>query len=243
MWSIVLFHIASCFFNAWIETRLFHLQYWSSALHFLSLSCHSPWLLLVSNAMLKYKYRSSNLSHDYLYQHHLYWLPTNKVELATRFDWYCTHAGSLNINTCSTKDIPLYLIIAGSCLSVEVLIHTFTILASMNTDNESVLRSLRMCDCFAFFILIWILIGSNWIFKVSVNSKSCIGRQDTENELLFNQLDNSTDLLPDVTTPRTCEDCSNSVYQFAVGLIVLQYIVVFLVFVACCCVAIRKGAH
>lgn len=149
--------------------------------------------------------------------------------------------GSLNVNVCSTKDIPLYLIIAGCCLSLEVFIHTSTILASMNTDNESTLRSLRMCDCFAFFILIWILIGSNWIFKVSVNSKPC-SQQDPGNEL-FNEVDNSTALLPAATTPGTCEDCSDSVYQFAIGLIVVQYIVVFSVFVICCCAAIRKGSH
>lgn len=150
-------------------------------------------------------------------------------------------AGSMNINTCSSRDIPLYLIIAGSCLSVEVVIHTLTILTSMNTDNESVLRSLRMCDCFAFFILIWILVGSNWIFKVSVNSKSC-SRLDEETEP-FIEIGNSTELMPDVTSPVTCEDCSNSVYQFAVGLIVLQYMVVFLVFVVCCCVAMKRGTH
>lgn len=146
------------------------------------------------------------------------------------------HAGSVNLNTCSTKDIPLYLIIAGSSLCIEIVVHTITLLVSMNTDSESVLRSLRMCDCFAFFILVWVLIGSNWVFKVTMNSRSCSSQRDAERELF---IDNFTEPIPDVT-PITCEDCSNAVYQFAVGLIVLQYIIVLFVFVICCCFALRK---
>lgn len=152
------------------------------------------------------------------------------------------NAGGLNLNTCSTKDIPLYLIIAGSCLCIEVVVHAITILASMSTDSESVLRSLRMCDCFAFFILVWVLIGSNWVFKVTVNSRSCSSQQDAEREL-FSEMDNFTEPMPDVTTPITCEDCSNAVYQFAVGLIILQYFVVLFVFVICCCFALRRRAR
>lgn len=152
------------------------------------------------------------------------------------------HAGSLNLNTCYTKDVPLYLIIAGTCLCIEVIIHTITILASMSTEKESVLRSLRMCDCFAFFILVWILIGSNWIFKVTVNSRPCSGPDNPERQL-FDDPRNSTDLIPEITTPITCKDCSNTVYQFAVGLIILQYIVVLFVFVLCCCFGLRKGAQ
>lgn len=137
------------------------------------------------------------------------------------------------MNVCISSDIPLYLLIAGSCLSVEVFLHTFTVLASISTQSKTTLKCLRICDCFGFFILVWILIGSNWMFKVSTKSREC-GSEELED------VANITEQVLSISTPTPCEDCSKTVYQFAVGLIIIQYIIVLSVLVACCCLATRK---
>lgn len=151
------------------------------------------------------------------------------------------HAGALNFNVCSSKGVPLYLVIAGTCLSLEILVHTTTLLISISTDNKTTNRTLRLCDCFAFFILIWILIGSNWIFKVSINSRACSELDAETKQLSSDMTINATDLFPVATTAATCEDCSDGVYQFAVGVIIVQYMAVFCVIVFCCCAAMKKG--
>lgn len=145
-------------------------------------------------------------------------------------------AGSLNLDVCSSEDIPLYLLIAGCCLSIEVIVHTFTIMISFSTDNEATNRFLRMCDCFAFFTLVWFIIASNWIFRLSFHSKPCIEESDTE---LSSSGLGGNDFL--TTTHSFCEDCSNGVYKFAIGVTVVEYIAIFSVFIVCCCVIIKKG--
>lgn len=151
--------------------------------------------------------------------------------MLTKLFSFCT--GSINFTSCTIKIIPLYLVIAGLFLSLEIAFHTFTFIASLKTDDEATLRSLRMCDCFALFIFLWVVIGSNWIFKVSLNYNPCPTGNDGSGGL--------GDLTTGFTTPPECEVCSRSIYQFALGVIVIQYLVVFLLLVACCSAAIKRG--
>ncbi len=136
-------------------------------------------------------------------------------------------------------DVPLYLIIAGLFLSVEVIIHTCTILITQSTDSETTIRSLRLCDCLALFILIWILIGSNWVFKISLHPSPCTELNSMGNENLGNSSDLSSFTF---SSEEDCEDCSVSVYKFTSAVIIIQYVIAFIVLVTCCSTAIKGRA-
>ena len=82
------------------------------------------------------------------------------------------------------------------------------------------------------------MIGSNWVFRVSVNSRSC---SELDND--YHYADGNSTTTEIATTSSPCHDCSNIVYQFAIGIVVVQYIAVFAVFVFCCCFAIRKSVN
>ena len=73
------------------------------------------------------------------------------------------------------------------------------------------------------------------MFSASAKSLECTTSEELEN------VANSTEQVLSITTASPCEeDCSETVYKFAVGLIILQYIIVLSVLVACCCLASRK---
>ncbi len=205
--------------------------YWA-LLTVISVSVHQ----LLMHCSTDYQYFSD--CHFPTTLHDCRWWVAKWIGIASCYNNYnWCFSGGLNFKVCSNERIPLYLIVVGCCLCLEIVIHTSTILASMNTERESINRSLRLCDCFAFFILIWILIGSNWIFKVSMTGKqSC--SDDTSNE------GSLAEAVSDVTTPvANCTDCSDGVYRFAIAIVSLQYIAVCSVLLICCCVIIRKKTN
>lgn len=160
--------------------------------------------------------------------------------------------GSLNVDRCVSISVPLYLIVAGVLILTELLFHGVIWFIMKHRENSSTLRALRMCDCVAFVLLIWLLIGSNWVFKLSIAGTSACDTPllPIDDIILLNttvisngsggtQLIVVTETIVS-TSVNTCMDCSSGVYQFTVIVILLQYIAALLILVGCCSKIFRK---
>lgn len=159
---------------------------------------------------------------------------------------------------CSSEEVPIYLLVAGMLMIAELLFHGVLWLIMKYSDSDSVYRTLRMCDCVAFILLIWLLIGSNWVFKLSIaryRTASACNAHPIDDVIRLNTTfvtDGSgtggtqwivvSDSAPDSTHPSSadCMDCSSSVYQFTVLVILLQYIAALVVIVGCCSKIFKK---
>ena len=139
----------------------------------------------------------------------------------------------------------------------ELLFHGVLWLLMKYNDNDSTYRALRVCDCVAFVLLIWLLIGSNWVFKLSIaryHTSSTCSMHPIDYIVPFNTtvvadgsggtqlvvVTNSLNSAPDSTPPSDCMDCSSGVYQFTVIVILLQYIAALLILVGCCSKIFKK---
>ena len=167
-------------------------------------------------------------------------------------------AGSFNFNVCSSGEVPIYLLVAGMLMIAELLFHGVLWLLMKYSDSDSTYRALRMCDCVAFSLLIWLLIGSNWVFKLSVaryRTTAACNTYPIDDIIRLNSTvvtDGSgigatqwiivSDSAPDSTHPSStsCMDCSSGVYQFTVIVILLQYIAALVVIVGCCSKMFKK---
>ena len=154
-------------------------------------------------------------------------------------------AGFLNVHTCDETQVPLYLIIAGFVIGGEVIVHSLLCVAAAKCEGTGSYRTLRLCDCLAFFLLVWLLIGSNWIFKLSITGghKACEVSDAVTIPPSTLDFNNSAVLMNDyaittatATTMATAEicDCSQSVYVFATVVIVMQYVLALIVVIGCC---------
>ena len=87
--------------------------------------------------------------------------------------------------------------------------------------------------------MIWILIGSNWVFKHSMESEPCseLGIEIKNSS----ELDDNSTIPIGISIDGNCVDCSMAVYQFAGTIIMLQYIIVILVIISCFTVAFRSS--
>lgn len=133
----------------------------------------------------------------------------------------------------------------------ELLFHGILWFLMKYSNNDSTYKALRMCDCVAFVLLIWLLIGSNWVFKVSIaRASACNAHQIIDDVMWLNTTivtdsSGATQVMivtetPDSTPVPNCVDCSSGVYQFTVVVILFQYIAALLVIVACCSKLFKK---
>ena len=170
-------------------------------------------------------------------------------------------AGSFNFDVCSSGEVPIYLLVAGMLMIAELLFHGVLWLLMKYSDSDSTYRALRMCDCVAFILLIWLLIGSNWVFKLSIaryRTASACNMYPIDDVIRLNATvvtDGSgigatqwiivSDSAPDSTHPSNtnCMDCSSGVYQFTVIVILLQYIAALVVIVGCCSKIFKKWSY
>lgn len=158
--------------------------------------------------------------------------------------------GSLNIDRCASLSVPLYLIVAGLLMVAELMFHGIIWLVMKHSENESTFRALRICDCIAFVLLIWLLIGSNWVFKLSIaGSSGCdsprlpIDDIIQLNTTIITDGSGGTQFIVVTETPDstpTCMDCPSGVYRFTVTVILLQYIGALLIVIGCCSRIFRK---
>ena len=132
----------------------------------------------------------------------------------------------------------------GFVLLAEVIVHSALFVAQKCSDDESTIRALRRCDFLALFLLIWLLVGSNWIFRQSRNREDCTDVVDMGGITVVNTT-NGTVLTVEVSgglspTPESCQDCSDSVYIFTGILIICQYVLALCLVAVCCSRAFRS---
>lgn len=151
---------------------------------------------------------------------------------------FLSGSGALNVEVCDRHEIPLYLMIAGFILIAEIIYQTTLCIAiKRNKRHESTYRVMRMCDCLALFLFIWLLVGSYWIFTISLDRQACISYG---NDFVYV----NTTVVPDGEGNGNpgCPDCDSYVYNFSTFVIMLQYIGTLCLMVWCCsCYVKHRG--
>ena len=154
-----------------------------------------------------------------------------------------TTTGLMYYKRCLVREVPLYLLVAGLFLLVEIALHSILWTAQKLSNDEPLFCVLRRCDCIALFLLVWLVLGSVWIFKAG-KELSCNNSIDyvaipEDSEYSGDYLETVTD-----TPPDSCpEDCPGGVYVFTVFLILFQYLTALVLGICCCTASVRSRRH
>jgi hypothetical protein len=153
--------------------------------------------------------------------------------------------GFVHYNQCSVQEVPLYLIVGGIFLLVEIVLHSLLWTAQKLSNDEPVYNLIRKFDCIALFLIVWLVVGSAWIFKAGRDSLC----SDIVDQVTVPPV-NVTTTTGDVEDPdpllesgAECEDCPSGVYVFTVFLILFQYLMLLLLGICCCTSSIRYRRH
>lgn len=135
----------------------------------------------------------------------------------------------------------------------ELIFHGALWMLMKYTDNDSTFRALRVCDCVAFVLLVWLLIGSNWVFRVAIAGRiTCPSSSRPIDNIVFLNTTTVTDasghtqfvVLPSIpdspSTSTYCPDCSAGVYQFTIVVILFQYVAALFICIGCCSKLFKK---
>ena len=160
------------------------------------------------------------------------------------FNLFAT-TGFTHYNECSVREVPLYLIVGGIFLLVEVVLHSLLWTAQKLSNDEPVYSLIRKFDCIALFLIVWLVVGSAWIFKASKDNLCGDNRSVVDQVLIPG---NSTGGFEDSErsdsgASEECEDCPSGVYVFTVFLILFQYLMILLLGIGCCTSSVRSRRH
>ena len=122
----------------------------------------------------------------------------------------------------------------------EVVLHTALCMCEARSHsrgddrNNSTVRALRMCDCIAFFLFIWLLVGSNWALRVGLFSNNRDNCDDLSGGGITGAVENGvvSEGLPNTDT--SCPDCDPSVYKFTMVTVLIQYMLGICLVLMCC---------
>ena len=107
---------------------------------------------------------------------------------------------------CSVTKIPLYLIVAGSLILLNIGYHILIgIFERFSTRHKRIFVLARRADFFLFFPFVWLIVGSVWILHTAFRGGSNCD----------------------------CGDCPFGLYLFATMLIISQYVYVLISIIAC----------
>ena len=162
-----------------------------------------------------------------------------------------TSTGFTNLNRCSIP-IPLYLVVAGFILLVEVILHSLLCMGQKCSEDESFYKVIRRCDCLAVFLIAWLLVGSNWVFRGGMGNETC--GSDTVDYVVVGNMTDDVEIMSGAHPTDGMEtgesesdpaagcssDCSTGVYAFAVVLILIQYMALLILAVCCCSTKFRS---
>ena len=124
------------------------------------------------------------------------------------------HTGSTYYKKCTVTEIPLYLIVSGSFILLDVGYHILLFIFQRFCENDKTVCLLaRKCDCCAFFLFVWLILGSAWVLGAGLSGDSTGDHGD----------------------------CPFGVYVFAAVVIIGQY-VYGLLFVISCCISVFKNS-
>ena len=144
--------------------------------------------------------------------------------------------------------------IAGFFLIAEIVYQTSLCIAiKRHKRYESTYHVMRMCDCLALFLFIWLLVGTYWIFTISLDRQACISYgndivyvnitvvPDGEGSTQIVVVPPSSTVTPGEDNPG-CLDCDSYVYNFSAFVIMLQYVGALCLMVWCCsCYVKNRG--
>ena len=159
--------------------------------------------------------------------------------------------GFLNYDVCKYSQIPLYLIVAGILLLLEVVIQSSLCACRNWLGDDKTYRKIRRCDFVMVLLFIWLLIGTNWMFRLGIGNE-CSDGLEGDVQTVDDTVEpggtttQTTELIATMeggsgTGGEDCSDCSQDVYVFAAVLILIQYIF-GLFLVAMCCSNFFKGS-
>ena len=129
--------------------------------------------------------------------------------------------------------------VAGIFILVELVLHSLLWIAQKLSNDKPLYSLVRKFDCIALFLIVWLVVGSAWIFKAG-RERSCgtSGVDYVDYVIPDNFTGSQEDLEP---TESDCgEDCPSGVYVFTVFLILFQYLMVLLLGLCCCTSSVRS---
>ena len=135
------------------------------------------------------------------------------------------------------EEIPLYLIVAGIFLLLEIVLQTSLWTAQRLSNDRAVFGLLRKCDCIALFLVVWLVVGSIWIFKA--------GKKLTCDDVVDYVAvpDYSGHYLESFPETENCQECPSGVYVFTAFLILFQYLMTLVLAISCCSSSVRRRRH
>ena len=153
-----------------------------------------------------------------------------------------TTAGVIHYNNCSVQEVPLFLIVGGIFLLVEIILHSL-FWTAQKLSEKPIYGLIRRFDCIALFLVIWLVVGSAWVFKARTDFSS-----DSVDFVILPANTTTGDDLEmydsgvsnDAAYP---DDCPQGVYVFTVFLILFQYIMILLLGICCCTSSVRHRRH
>lgn len=145
--------------------------------------------------------------------------------------------GSISYSGCTIQEVPLYLIVGGILLLIDIILQTVLLTAHKLTDSN-IYTLIRKCDCVALCLVVWLVAGSIWIFKART-------RQGCNDAVDYVTVGNQTDdIIMDMSADggmgdlesANCgvQDCPAGVYLFTVFLILFQYLLLLIIGIFCC---------
>ncbi len=149
---------------------------------------------------------------------------------------------------CFRHEIPLYLLIAGFLLITDIMFQiSMCIAINRNGHHKSIYQTLRLCDCLAVFLFIWLLVGTYWVFIISLARSNC-NKTPTDyvvvNTTVLVDSEGGTQVSvmtrPPSPTSNDCSDCEDYVYNFTAFVLMFQYVIFLICFVTCCSVFFKK---
>ena len=140
--------------------------------------------------------------------------------------------------------MPIYLIVGGILLLTKISLNLLLFTAKRRSDADSLYKLIRRFDCSIFFLILWVIVGSVWVFEAGTKNHSCA------DENVIDYVTNNTrggnvgmDIPEDSGAggqmkdkESDCNDCPAGVYVFTVFLILLQYTALLILLVYCCTV-------
>ena len=142
-------------------------------------------------------------------------------------------AGGMNLFKCARVEVPIYLIVGGVLLLAELLLRlSLFIAAQYSRANAHVINKARKMDFVLCLLFLWVCVGTVWVFRYSHNV--CV---EMTGQNVFNGTVSSTAV---TTSTLPCKDCSDKVYIFAFGSMLLQYLFVLFLGVTFCRTILRR---
>ena len=162
---------------------------------------------------------------------------------------YCSLIGSVYYGSCVVKEVSLYLIVGGLLLLLDIILHTILYSVQRMSDNQYLYNAIRRFDILTLFVVIWLIVGSIWIFKAKMSGQPCNDGVDYVT-IISNMTQGDVGMgvsgdddgggMENGESAADCSNCPSGVYVFTLFLILIQYSVVLILGICCCCTITKR---